>query len=153
VLPLRIIAVWELNSIATSSLFQIRQKWALVYCIPHDAFGISAWRFPVKRFGFLLKVKRDRIEEYKEHHQEVWPEMLDALRRTGWHNYSLFMREDGLLFGYFETPDSFQSALEGMSREEVNARWQKLMAPCFEDLGGAPADESMVELEEVFHLD
>ncbi len=107
----------------------------------------------MKRFGFLLKVKLDRIEEYKEHHQVVWPEMLDALRRTGWHNYSLFMREDGLLFGYFETPDSFQSALEGMSREEVNARWQKLMAPYFEDLGGAQADDSMVELEEVFHLD
>lgn len=107
----------------------------------------------MKRVGFLLKVKQDRIEEYKEHHQAVWPEMLDALRRTGWHNYSLFMREDGLLFGYFETPDSFGSALEGMSREEVNARWQKLMAAYFEDLGGSQADESMVELEEVFHLD
>jgi L-rhamnose mutarotase len=79
--------------------------------------------------------------------------MLDALRRTGWQNYSLFMREDGLVFGYFETPDSFGSALEGMYREEVNGRWQKLMAAYFEDLGGAQADESMVELEEVFHLD
>lgn len=107
----------------------------------------------MKRVGFLLKVKQDRIEEYREHHQAVWPEMLDALRRTGWHNYSLFTREDGLLFGYFETPDSFKSALEGMSHEEVNAGWQKLMAPYFEDLGGAQADESMVELEEVFHLD
>ena len=107
----------------------------------------------MKRVGFLLKVKQDRIEEYKEHHQAVWPEMLDALRRTGWYNCSLFMREDGLLFGYFEAPGSFGSALEGMSREEVNARWQKLMAAYFEDLGGAQADESMVELEEVFHLD
>jgi len=106
----------------------------------------------VKRVGFLLRVKPNRIEEYRKHHQAVWPEMRDALGRTGWHNYSLFMREDGLLFGYFETPDSFQSALEGMSREEVNARWQKLMAPYFEDLEGAQADESMVELEEVFHL-
>jgi len=106
----------------------------------------------VKRVGFLLRVKPNKIEEYRKHHQAVWPEMRDALGRTGWHNYSLFMREDGLLFGYFETPDSFQSALEGMSGEEVNARWQKLMAPYFEDLGGAQADESMVELEEVFHL-
>jgi len=106
----------------------------------------------VKRVGFLLRVKPNRIEEYRKHHQAVWPEMRDALGRTGWHNYSLFMREDGLLFGYFETPDSFQSALEGMSGEEVNARWQKLMAPYFEDLEGAQADESMVELEEVFHL-
>jgi len=101
----------------------------------------------------VLKVREDRIEEYKEHHRAVWPEMLDALQRTGWHNYSLFMREDGLLFGYFETPENFQAALDGMAREEVNARWQEFMAPYFEALGGARPDEMMVELEEVFHLD
>jgi L-rhamnose mutarotase len=107
----------------------------------------------MKRVGFLLKVKEDRIEEYKEHHKAVWPEMLDALRQTGWHNYSLFMRDDGLLFGYFETPESFQVALDGMAKEEINAKWQDFMAPYFEGLGAAHADESMIELEEVFHLD
>lgn len=107
----------------------------------------------MKRVAFVLKVREDRIEEYKEHHRAVWPEMLDALQRTGWHNYSLFMREDGLLFGYFETPENFQAALDGMAREEVNARWQEFMAPYFEALGGARPDEMMVELGEVFHLD
>jgi L-rhamnose mutarotase len=107
----------------------------------------------MKRVAFLLKVKEDKIEEYKEHHKAVWPEMLDALRRNGWHNYSLFMREGGLLFGYFETPESFRAALDEMAREEVNARWQEFMAPYFEALGGARPDEMMVELEEVFHLD
>jgi L-rhamnose mutarotase len=107
----------------------------------------------MKRIGFLLKVKADKIQEYKEHHKKVWPEMLDALRRTGWNNYSLFMREDGLLFGYFETPDSFQAALDGMAKEEINAKWQDFMAPYFENLGGSHADESMVAIEEVFHLD
>lgn len=107
----------------------------------------------MKRVAFLLKVKPDKIEEYKRIHQNVWPEMLDALRRNGWHNYSLFMREDGLLFGYFETPESFQAALAGMAKEEVNKRWQDMMAPFFEGLTGAHADQSMIELEEVFHLD
>ena len=55
--------------------------------------------------GFLLKVKPHMMDEYKRRHAEVWPEMLAALSETGWHNYSLFMREDGLLFGYVETPD------------------------------------------------
>ena len=107
----------------------------------------------MKRVAFLLKVRQDKIEEYKQHHAAVWPEMLDALRRTGWRNYSLFMRDDGLLFGYFETPDSFQAAQAGMSQEEINAKWQELMSPYFEDLGGRQADESMVELDEIFHLD
>jgi L-rhamnose mutarotase len=107
----------------------------------------------MKRVGFLLKVKPDKLEEYRQHHQAVWPEMLAALSRTGWHNYSLFLRDDGLLFGYFETPDSFQAALDGMAHEDINAKWQDFMAPYFENLSGAHADESMLELEEVFHLD
>lgn len=112
----------------------------------------------MKRVAFLLKVKQDKIEEYKKHHEAVWPEMLDALRRTGWHNYSLFMRDDGLLFGYFEAEESFAKSLEGMSREEINAKWQDFMAPYFENLAAlegiaAHADENMQELVEVFHLD
>jgi L-rhamnose mutarotase len=106
----------------------------------------------MKRVGFILKVKKELIEEYQRRHEQVWPELLDALRRTGWHNYSLFLHDDGLLFGYFETPDSFQAALDGMSVEEVNERWQAEMAPFFEGTGGA-ADEMMEELIEVFHLE
>ena len=105
------------------------------------------------RVGFLLKVKEDKIDEYVEHHKDVWPEMLDALRRTGWHNYSLFMRDDGLLFGYFEAEQDFEASLDGMAMEEVNARWQEFMAPYFESLDGGHADENMLELREVFHID
>jgi L-rhamnose mutarotase len=107
----------------------------------------------MKRVGFLLKVKPDMIEEYRKHHEAVWPEMLDALRRTGWHNYSLFMREDGLLFGYFEAEENFQAALDGMAKEEINSKWQTFMQPYFEAMGGARPDEMMKELVEVFHLD
>lgn len=107
----------------------------------------------MKRVGFLLKVKPEMIAEYKRHHEAVWPEMLEALTRHGWHNYSLFLRDDGLLFGYVEVAESFQASLAGMATEEVNRRWQIFMAPYFEGIGGAHADQSMVELEEVFHLD
>lgn len=107
----------------------------------------------MKRIGFILKVKEEKISEYKEHHKKVWPEMLVALKRTGWNNYSLFLREDGLLFGYFETPENFKMALDGMTKEEINNKWQAFMAPYFENLSAAHADESMIELEEVFHLD
>ncbi len=107
----------------------------------------------MKRVGFLLKVKPDKLEEYKARHQAVWPEMLDALRRTGWHNYSIFASAEGLLFGYFETPESFQAALDGMAQEEINAKWQDSMSSFFENLTGAHVDQSMLELAEVFHLD
>jgi L-rhamnose mutarotase len=104
------------------------------------------------RICFVLQVKKDRLEEYKQRHQAVWPEMLEALRETGWHNYSLFLREDGLLVGYLETPD-FGQALAGMAAREVNARWQREMADFFEDPQGRPPDQQMKPLAEVFHLD
>ena len=106
----------------------------------------------MQRICFLLKVRAERLEEYRERHSAVWPEMLAALRETGWHNYSLFLREDGLLVGYLETPD-FEAALRGMAGREVNERWQNEMAPYFETLDGRHADESMTPLPEVFHLD
>jgi L-rhamnose mutarotase len=105
----------------------------------------------MERVCFLLKVRPERLEEYKERHRTVWPEMLQALRETGWHNYSLFLRPDGLLVGYFETP-SLKEALAGMAQRDVNARWQRDMAPFFENLGHRRPDEGFERLEEVFHL-
>ncbi len=106
----------------------------------------------MKRVCFLLKVRADRIDEYRQRHAQVWPEMLEALRATGWHNYSLFLRPDGLLVGYLET-ENFEQARAGMQKFAVNARWQTEMAPFFEVLEQGAADASMVPLEEVFHLD
>ena len=90
----------------------------------------------MKRVGFILKVKQEKIEEYKEWHRNVWPEVLDALKRNGWHNYTLFMRPDGLLFGYCEASDSFEASLAGMATEPASLKWQELMKPYFEALDG-----------------
>ena len=85
-------------------------------------------------------------------HASVWPEMLAALRETGWHNYSLFLRPDGLLVGYLEAED-FDRCVAQMKEHPVNARWQAEMASFFESLTSGGADDNMVPLEEVFHLD
>lgn len=103
----------------------------------------------MQRVCFLLNVREDRIDEYRERHAEVWPDMLHALSEAGWHNYSLFLREDGLLVGYLETED-FDAAREAMAATEVNGRWQRDMADYFEQSG--TADDAMVPLAEVFHL-
>lgn len=105
----------------------------------------------MERVAFRLKVRKEMMDEYAHRHAEVWPEMLDALRATGWSNYSIFLdRNDGALFGYFETPD-LQAALDGMGKTEINAKWQKDMAPFFEDLD-VPADQGFIKLEQVFFL-
>src|SRR5437899_3321479 len=105
----------------------------------------------MERVCFLLKVRREKLEEYKQRHAEVWAEMREALTETGWRNYSLFLREDGLLVGYLETQD-FNAALSRMAQRDVNARWQAGMAEFFEELDGRRPDEGMQRLEEIFHL-
>lgn len=107
----------------------------------------------MRRAAFTLKVRPERLAEYKAYHRQVWPEMLAALRAAGWANYSLFLREDGLLFGYVETPDGLTAAQARMAATAINTRWQEFMAPFFESPDGARADEMFLELEEVFHLD
>jgi L-rhamnose mutarotase len=103
----------------------------------------------VRRVCFTLQVAPERLAEYRRRHAQVWPEMLAALRDAGWHDYSLFLREDGLLVGYLMTED-FDAALAAMDATDVNARWQAEMAPFFT---AGRADQNMHVLAEVFNLD
>jgi L-rhamnose mutarotase len=105
----------------------------------------------LERVCFQLQVRPERIDEYRERHAAVWPDMLRALKATGWNNYSLFLRSDGLLIGYVETA-SIVDAQAAMARTEVNARWQAEMGEFFVDLD-VPPDEGFLRLTEVFHLE
>jgi L-rhamnose mutarotase len=104
-----------------------------------------------RRAAFRLQVRPELLAEYRAHHAAVWPEMRAALERCGWHNYSLFLDDDGTLFGYVETPGALAEAIAAMQSEPVNERWQALMAPYFV-AGDRPADQQMTPLTEVFHL-
>ena len=99
------------------------------------------------RVCFLLKVRAEKVA-----HAQVWPEMIEALRQTGWRNYSIFLRPDGLLVGYLEA-DDFEKCTAAMKDHAVNARWQAEMAPFFESLGDRAVDDNLLPLEEIFHLD
>ena len=106
----------------------------------------------MQRVCFQLQVKPDRMAEYRERHDAVWPEMLDALRASGWRNYSLFLSTTGMLIGYLET-DDFGAALRDMEQTDINARWQAEMGEFFDDLEGRRPDEGLLVLDEVFHLE
>jgi L-rhamnose mutarotase len=105
----------------------------------------------MERVCFLLRVRPDRLDEYRARHRAVWPEMLDALRETGWRNYSLFLDDAGLLVGYVEAED-FDAAVRAMEATDVNARWQAEMAEFFELPSGERPDTGLTRLPEVFHL-
>jgi L-rhamnose mutarotase len=102
------------------------------------------------RYCLLGHVNPNRLEDYREAHSAVWPELLEALRDAGWRNYSLFLRDDGLLIGYAEA-DNLADSQERVAQTEVNARWQATMAELFKT-EGAP-DEAWKIIPEVFNLE
>ncbi|MBK0868834.1 MULTISPECIES: L-rhamnose mutarotase [unclassified Saccharopolyspora] len=101
------------------------------------------------RVCFQLRVDPDRLDEYRRRHAAVWPEMLRAIEASGRRNYSLFLRPDGLLIGYYET-DSADRSDARLAASQVAAVWEEHMAELF--IGGR-ADRSATILEEVFHLE
>ena len=104
----------------------------------------------MERDCFLARVRPDRLDEYRERHKSVWPEMRAALAAAGWGNYSIFLAADGLLVGYLETED-YQAALDAMAVTEVNKRWQAEMSQFF--VADRLPDQSFLRLAEIFHLD
>jgi L-rhamnose mutarotase len=104
----------------------------------------------MERVCFLARVRPERLAEYRQRHEHVWPEMLAALTKAGWANYSIFLAEDGLLVGYLET-DDYQAALAAMAATDVNQRWQAEMSGFF--VADGPPDRSFLRLTEIFHLD
>lgn len=104
------------------------------------------------RYCFQLQVRPELLAEYGARHGAVWPDMLRALADTGWRNYSIFARDDGLLVGYVEA-DDLAAAQAAMAQTEVNARWQADMARFFTGLDGRRPDEGFLLLTEIFHLE
>lgn len=103
------------------------------------------------RVCFQLQVKQDRLEEYVRRHAAVWPQMLQAISDAGRRNYSLFLREDGLLIGYYETDDD-EAAQVALDADPRTAQWEAEMADFFVSLDGRP-DQSALRLGEVFNLE
>lgn len=105
-----------------------------------------------ERVCFQLQVDPARLDEYRERHAAVWPDMLRAIEASGRRNYSLFLRHDGLLIGYYETDDdaASQAALEADPR---TAAWEADMAGFFVSLDGTRPDQGAPRLAEVFHLE
>jgi len=101
-----------------------------------------------QRSGFVLDVRPDKIDEYVEAHRQVWPEMLDALRSAGIHNYTIF-RAGTSVFGYFES-DDLEFAAHYLAAQEVSARWQDRMSGLLRD---RVSNSGPPPLEEIFRLD
>lgn len=106
----------------------------------------------MERVCFQLQVKSALLDEYVRRHEAVWPDMLRAIADAGRRNYSLFLRDDGMLIGYYETEDDAASAA-ALAADPRTAAWEAEAAGFFESLPGARPDQGAPRLREVFHLE
>ena len=107
----------------------------------------------MKRYGALLKVKPEAIEEYKVYHQAVWPEVLAIITASNIRNYSIFLR-DGLLFAYYEHHGTdFAADMAKMAAEPKMQEWWSIMMPMQQPIDTAAPGDWWTLMEEVFHVD
>jgi len=107
----------------------------------------------MKRYGMVLRVKPERLEDYKEYHRKVWPEILDMIHKSNIRNYSIFHR-DGYLFAYFEyVGDDYEADMARMEDDPKTQEWWEIMMPMQEPIPTHGEGEWWVEMEEAFHTD
>jgi L-rhamnose mutarotase len=107
----------------------------------------------MKRCGSVIKLKPNKLEEYKALHANAWPDVLKMIRECNIRNYSIFFK-DGYLFSYFEYHgNDLRADMEKMAADPTTQDWWKLTDPCQEPLETRKAGEQWASMEEFFHLD
>jgi L-rhamnose mutarotase len=107
----------------------------------------------MQRVGFTFRIRPELKDEYKKAHDNIWPEMAEAIRKCGIHNYSIYFKPDGTLFAYLEVEGDYQKQMARLSGTDVNKRWQEYMDRFFVKEDGSVTGPEIENLEEVFHLD
>lgn len=107
----------------------------------------------MKRYGSVIKVKDEMLEEYKRLHSKVWPEILKKIYECNIRNYSIYYKS-GVLFSYFEyIGEDFEKDMKLMAEDPKTQEWWKLTDPCQEPVEDHKEGEWWSDMEEVFHCD
>lgn len=107
----------------------------------------------MQRHGQLIRLRPEKVEQYKRHHAAVWPEVLATIRACNIRNYSIYFK-DGLLFGYFEyVGEDFAADMARMAADPKTQEWWSLIEPMQEPLETRAPGEWWAEMEEVFHTE
>jgi L-rhamnose mutarotase len=108
---------------------------------------------PMQRFAMIVGIKPEAIEEYERIHAEVWPEVLDNIRRHHMTNYSIF-RLGNTLFGYYEyTGDDWEADMADMKHDLKNQEWWAITDNMQFAVPDAKPGDLWTNAREVFHTD
>ncbi len=107
----------------------------------------------MQRFGQVIGIRAEQLEEYARLHADVWPEVLQKIAECNIRNYSIYHHE-GLLFAYLEYHgDDFEADMAAMAADEATQRWWAICMPMQEPLASRAEGEWWKTMEELFHTD
>lgn len=104
-----------------------------------------------KRYAMAVRLKDEKRDFYLKNHKNVWPEILDELKKVKIKNYSIFLKQD-FMFGYLEYDgDNFEKDMQLMQSIPIVDKWTKLMVDCFNPF---PKNENTdwVMMDEIFYM-
>jgi L-rhamnose mutarotase len=112
----------------------------------------------MKRFGMVLGLRPEKVEEYKKLHAAVWPDVLKMIQACHIRNYSIYLKEVEkgrfYLFSYFEYDGrDFAADMAKMAADPVTQRWWSHCKPCQSPVPTRAKGEWWANMEEVFHMD
>lgn len=106
-----------------------------------------------RRYGWIIKIKPEKLEKYKKLHTAAWPGVLEMLSQCNISNYSIYYK-DGFLFSYFEyTGNDFNADMDKMAADPLTQQWWDVCKPCLEPLSTRDEGEWWAGMEEIFHHD
>lgn len=107
----------------------------------------------MKRYGQVIRVKPETLEDYKRYHADVWPGVLATIHACNIRNYSIYLK-NGYLFAYFEyIGEDYAADMDKMAADPVTQEWWSIMMPMQQPLDTRQEGEWWADMEEVFHTD
>lgn len=107
----------------------------------------------MQRYGMVIKVRPEKLEEYVRLHARVWPSVLRMIHECNIRNYSIYLKE-GCLFSYFEyVGKNFEADMARMAADPTTRKWWSHCKPCQDPIPTRAPGEWWANLEEVFHCD
>lgn len=97
-----------------------------------------------------MKLKPGYEAEYKKRHDEIWPELAEALSKAGVSDYSIFLDEETLtLFAVQKLSED--NTADSLPEHPLVRKWWDYMADIMETHpDNAPVCHALAE---VFHMD
>ena len=107
----------------------------------------------IQRYGMAVRLKDEKRQYYIDNHANVWPEVLEELKKINVQNYSIFLKED-FMFGYLEySGNDFDGDMGKMQQIPIVDKWTKLMIDCFNPFPNNDDNESWVMMDQIFFME